>query len=173
MVSSLCLSFQVPSRFEGPGLNEAIARSQAGEFVEALAAARAEPDPIRNAQARLYVLYHGGDLSGALQAGLEGLIIEPRNPWLLENVCEIAISLRLCPMANECIDRLASSLANEETARPAGVDRKKRVDVLRSQVQQLAGIEDRRLISEKRALWTIVTGIGLIIALFLRMARGS
>jgi hypothetical protein len=68
---------------------------EAGELAHALELARALPDPALSAEWRFHVLYHGGDLTGALLAAESGLAGAPEHPRLLENAARCALALGL------------------------------------------------------------------------------
>ena len=87
----LCAGAALQSAF---GLPLAIDRARAGDFQAALAAAEAEPDPVRRAEASLYVRHQAGDLDGALAIGLHGAELAPWDEWLLDRTAFVALSLR-------------------------------------------------------------------------------
>src|SRR5437762_8534190 len=98
-------AIQTPS-----GLSLALDRVRAGDFQGALAAAEAEPDPLRRAEASLYVRHQAGDLDGALAIGLHGAEMAPRNEWLLDRTAFVALSLRRPGPARVSLDALRRAL---------------------------------------------------------------
>ena len=92
------------------GFEAALALVGEGRLPAALSAADAELDPVRRAQARLFVLHHAGDLSGALEAGQAGLEVT-EDPWLLERSTYIALSLRAAARAGELHARFEKAVA--------------------------------------------------------------
>src|SRR5688500_19510997 len=105
------LSASAPS----DGLERAIAAVEVGDLEAALNAARSEADPLRRAQALFHVRHHAGDLGGAYRAGLEGLQASPLDPWLLERLAYVALTLRDPDAADAFVSRL------EQAAREPGL----------------------------------------------------
>jgi hypothetical protein len=95
------------------GFDAALAQLAEGRFAAALQAAAAEPDVLRRAQAQVHVRHHAGDLQGALQAALDGLVEVPADPWLLEQATFVAVSLNQGALAWELAERLLARLELE------------------------------------------------------------
>jgi hypothetical protein len=90
----------------GPDLDAAIALAREGRFPEALIAADAEPDPVKRAQARLYVRHHAGDLDGALREVEDARARDAGSAWLDEREAFVALSLRDLDRARAALERL-------------------------------------------------------------------
>jgi len=102
------------------GLDRAIELMRSGDARAALAAAEAEADDLRRAQARVYVRHHAGDLEGALAAAEAGSGAHPDDPWLAERAAAIALSLRRAGAALAALgrlERIAAALAEPERTR--------------------------------------------------------
>ena len=148
-------------------LSRAVELVQAGELLSAYRAAASEPDPVRHAQAMLYVRHHAGDLTAALKAGLLGLETAPRDLWLLERTAYLALSLRDEGIAREMVSRLSGAVG----AAPLNVAEADRwatiLSSLSSDEQLLAENARRRRMAATRsraiagavlalALWSVV-----------------
>lgn len=105
-----------PSATQDVGLQAAVRLVGEGQFVEALSAARAEPDPLGRVQAELYVLHQGGALEEALRAGLGGLETGPNDVWLLGQSGYIALSLGIGGLAEGIYLRLEEESTPEQFA---------------------------------------------------------
>ena len=91
-------------------LARAIETARRGELRAAYALAEKERDPVRKAQAVLYVRHQAGDLGGALRAGLAGLETAPNDAWLLERTAYLALSLRDPDLSRSLVGRLDRAL---------------------------------------------------------------
>jgi hypothetical protein len=89
-----------------PDLDAAIALAREGQFTEALLAADAEPDPVKRAQARLYVRHHAGDIEGALREVDDARARGAGSEWLDEREAYIALSLRDLERSRSALERL-------------------------------------------------------------------
>lgn len=152
------------------GLEAAIEQVSRGEFGTAYEAALAEPDPLRRAQAELYVRHHAGDLAGALASGERGLAATPDDAWLLERCAYIALTLRHAHKALEYARRL--DLA---TARGADADRTRFAAAAQSalvEAQSLASSDAARRNALSRArVWVASALLGSLLLLFAATRR--
>ncbi|MBL8863403.1 MAG: hypothetical protein JNK02_15535 [Planctomycetes bacterium] len=89
-----------------PDLERAVALAREGRFVEALAAAEAEPDTVRRAQAVFHVRHHAGDLDGALRTAALARTEGATSPWLEEREAYAALSVRDAAHARAALEAL-------------------------------------------------------------------
>lgn len=153
------------------GLDAAVEEAQAGRLVSALRAADSEIDPLRRAQARVFVLSRAGDLPGALQAAREGLTIRADDLWLLERICSLAVALRAAELARNSLARTIEALASSSL--PAA-DRS-RWEALLSEysttVTELTNLAAAQADARRRARWTILMGVGVAVAALTWLSR--
>ncbi len=120
------------------GYDQALELAAQGRLVAALEAADREPDSLRRAQARVYVLYRGRDFLGALAAARAGLQREPTDAWLLERAAACGLALRAPDIAREYAERLlevpaSGPLRDAAAAHVAAAEELERLDGLVAQ----------------------------------------
>jgi hypothetical protein len=103
------------------GFDAALRETAVGRFPAALAAAEAEPDPLRRAQARLWVRHHAGDLDGALAAARAAREASIADAWLIERELYVALSLRRAGEARAASEALERELARAGPAADARI----------------------------------------------------
>jgi hypothetical protein len=92
------------------GLDEAVRLCGEGRYVEALSEAQREADPLRRAQALLWVRHHAGDLDGALAQARAARALAAGDAWIAEREAYVALSLRLPREAAEATGLLEAAL---------------------------------------------------------------
>jgi hypothetical protein len=161
-----------PASSPDDGMRRVVELARGGEFAAALAHAESFPNRTERAQSKLYVLHQAGDLTGAIRAGIEGLQAAPSDPWLLERVAYIALSLRALEIAREHVDRLARVLESKDIA---GDERGRWLALLaeeRAQLEVLNATAIQRVTAARRARWTVAVGmLSLAIAMIALAAR--
>ena len=115
-LAAVLLSLSAPLAAQSPesGLQAAVRLVGEQRFQEALLAGQAESNSLARAQAELYVLHQGGALTEALEAGLRGLRVAPRDAWLLDRTAYIALSLGAGELAERLYIELQSIRTPEE-----------------------------------------------------------
>ena len=109
-VGALLLVAAAGKQAQDGGFDAAVRLVGEAQFSRAFAAAEAETDPLRRAQAKVHVLHHGGNLRGALAAALEGLETAPQDAWLLEQAAFVAVSVHEGPLALDLGRKLVAEL---------------------------------------------------------------
>jgi hypothetical protein len=145
------------------GLQRAIDLLRAGDARAALAAADAEPDDLRRAQARVYVRHQAGDLEGALVAARSGSDAHPEDAWIADRWCWIALTLRRAGPARQALERLehaAAALRDPERTRWTDA-----AHAARSEVDALDVARGRRDAADRAARIVSCTAAGLSILL--------
>lgn len=120
----LMLSISIGAQPARDAFDEAWRLVGEGRFAAALDAARAEPQSLSGARARLFVSHQAGDLRGALEAGRAGLARFPEDAWMLDQTAYVALSLHAGEFGAELAHRLAGAalapgLSPEESQRYA------------------------------------------------------
>ena len=95
---------------------------EAGELGRALELAGTLPEAALAAEWRFHVLYHGGDLTGALLAAEAGLASAPDHPRLLENAARCALTLGLGERAAAHVARWLATPALDGAERARAQD---------------------------------------------------
>ena len=122
-----------------PPATEADVRAafEAGELGRALELAGTLPEAALGAEWRFHVLYHGGDLTGALLAAEAGLAAAPDHPRLLENAARCALALGLGERAAAHVARWLATPALAEAERDRAHDLAAQASALSEREQQL------------------------------------
>jgi hypothetical protein len=170
LLAAWCSDARGQSASRDGGLDRAVALTRESRYVQALAAADATASALDRAQARVYVLHQAGDLSGALAAGQAGLRSSPRDLWLLERVCYIAISLRGTLVAEEHLARLAEAVDAADLQGPERDRWLGTVSIYRSQVTALQDVARGAAAAGTRARATAIAGLVLAILLLCSLA---
>ena len=136
---------------------------QARRWDEALAAARAEPDPLRRARETVEVLYGAGDLPGALAEARQGLGAGPDDLPLLRRACEIAIALRLAEPARQHVERLEASLPRQRLDPEAARWWEDELSTLRSRTDTLTDREASVREAVLRSRWISLGTLGALL----------
>lgn len=163
-VASLALAFLGEPLHLSPPQDVALLREQ-GLYALALDQAVALGDPTERAREVLEVLYHAGDLSGALGVGLAGLKAAPEDRLLLWRSSRLATDLGVAHLALDLTGRLAGEA--ERLALEPGMDAETARWWLDTSAQMvveakhLGGVRERQATAENRALW--VVGLGLVL----------
>ncbi len=147
---------------QATGYDRALELAAEGELVAALEAADREPDGLRRAQARVFVLYRGRDFVGALAAARAGLQRAPDDPWLLERAAACGLSLQAPDVALEFADRLLASAPDWREA--AGAHRAAALDLAQRDARVLQGA--------RRARSTALALLAFGVAVLLLLAHG-
>jgi hypothetical protein len=150
-----------------PSQDVATLREQ-GLYGLALEQAVALGDPTERAREVLEVLYHAGDLAGALGAGLAGLEAAPADRLLLWRSSRLATDLAAAPLALDLTARLAREA--ERLALEPGTG----AEIARwwldtsaemvAEAKRLDGVRKQQASAEGRALWVAVLGLVLLLA---------
>lgn len=130
------------------GLDRAVQHVAELQFIEALHAARAEPDGLRRVQAVLYVYQQAGALDEALAEGLAGLTQFPGDAFLLKQSASAALTLGIGQLGARLVEDLRRV---DASAVPAWMEEE--IATLSAQRQS----EDGLLL---RAQWTTLILIG-------------
>lgn len=149
-------------------VRQALAR---GEYLEALARARALPDARDRRAAEVLVHYHGGDLRGARALASSGLELHPGDRELALDLAEIAATLRDLPEAERGTEALARALA---AAPPAEAERARWAEALAARRAAVRTLAERRAASRGallRARWLVGVAGVLALAALVWLAR--
>ena len=121
MTAALCILVLawLPQAASETPLQGAVRLTAEERFVEALKLARTDDDALFRAQGELFVLQRAGALDEALSAGLRGLEVAPKDPWLLERCANLALSLGSGGLAQGLLDELVQSVGPLEQERLA------------------------------------------------------
>lgn len=136
-------------------------------YAAALEAAEEIAVPADAAFERLEVLYHAGDLGGALRAALAGLEHDPDHRMLLWRGTRLAIDLAATERATELAERLADAVE-----RSAGVDREAWAEVVagfRAEALALARATERRRAALGRARVVVLVAGALAVVALVRL----
>ncbi len=162
------LTFGAIAAWQESGFDAALRLVAQGRYPAALEAAAREEDPLRRAQARVYVRHLAGDLPGALTDAHEGLELAPDDVWLLEQGAFVAVSLHEGEVAEHLATRLVEALARLEDEGGAGTEALIQAEELLAEAQSLRASESARqdaLGRARTASLVILTGSILLAAL--------
>jgi hypothetical protein len=120
-IALLCVAL-APLQADQGGFDRALELVRAGDARAALAAADAETDALRRAQARVYVLEQAGDLEGALAEARAGAAAHADDPWIAGRLCAIGAMLRRMDAVEAAERRLARLAAREPEAAGEAVE---------------------------------------------------
>ncbi|MBL8859525.1 MAG: hypothetical protein JNL28_13535 [Planctomycetes bacterium] len=146
------------------GLQTAVERVAAHDFPGAWAAANAETDAQKRAEARVYVRHHSGDLEGALLEAEAASAAYAGDAWLAERALYIALSLGRVHSAERALPRLESAL--NATGTPNRDSLVAALERARPEVAALVANAQAREALDRRA-HTVVFGIGAAATLLL------
>lgn len=149
-----------------PSFDRAVELARAGRYAEALEEARREERPIEREQALLYVRHQAGDLDGALEIGRAALREDRQDPWLMERLAYVALTVHLPATALAAIERLEQCTARDDLdpadrARYRALAAEYRVEALGQQ-----RVRDSREAARRRAqITSAVFGVVSLVAL--------
>ena len=161
---ALTLLSQSPG-FALPAQDVAALRDQ-GFYSLALEQAESLADPTERAREVLEVLYHAGDLAGALGVGLAGLEDAPGDRLLLWRTARLATDLAAAPLALDLTGRLARAARRLEDE--PGVDPSTVLwwlDTSASMEEEALGLSrlrEQQAGAKGRALWAALLGLALL-----------
>ena len=153
--------------FSAPFQDVAALREQ-GLYGLALEQAQALANPTERAREVLEVLYHAGDLAGALSAGLAGLDSAPEDRLLLWRSSRLATDLAAASLALDLTGRLAREA--ERLASEPGTNAETALwwldtsAVMVEEAQRLGGVREQQATARGRALWVAILGLALLLA---------
>ena len=152
------------------GLQSVVEEVRGGDLTRAWTQAEGLTAPLEQAQARLYVRHHSGDLVGAWQVARAATRDFPDDPWLGERALYIATSLGRAHDAQQSLVHL-----DEVLARSAPREREQYAQALvtaRKEVSQLLASDAARRSAERRAHVVVAMfGLGALLG-FVLLARG-
>jgi len=137
-----------------------------GFYALALEQAEALADPTDRAREVLEVLYHAGDLAGALRVGLAGLEAYPRDRLLLWRSARLATDLAAAPLALDLTGRLAREAELMEA--DSGVDASTALwwldmsSRMEEEAASLNRLRDEQGAAKSRSLWAAVVGLAVL-----------
>ncbi|GEM_PF-1536354 len=165
LVTSLALmAFTRPHASEGGQTPDQLRRQ--ARYTEALEVARSMGDPVERAREVLETRYHAGDLAGALGVGLDGLATAPQDLWLLWRSSRLAIDMAAAPLALDLTRRLAlaaSNLEGDDLAEDTRSFWLGESDALSQEAWELTDLRRRQAVARRRARWSVLGGIGLLL----------
>jgi hypothetical protein len=153
--------------FSAPFQDVAALREK-GLYGLALEQAQALANPTERAREVLEVLYHAGDLAGALSAGLAGLDSAPEDRLLLWRSSRLATDLAAASLALDLTGRLAREA--ERLASEPGTNAETALwwldtsAVMVEEAQRLGGVREQQATARGRALWVAILGLALLLA---------
>ncbi len=168
LVTSVALALLGPAGGRGDSQDVAALRDQ-GLYALALKQAQALDDPTERSREMLEVLYHAGDLAGALGAGLTGLEVAPDDRLLLWRSARLATDLAAASAALDLARRLAREV--ELLASQPGVEASTSqwwLDtsaVMLEEALQLGELREQQAGARGRARWSALLGLVLLGAL--------
>ncbi len=144
-------------------------------FIDALKLAQEDENHIRSAQRMQELHHHAGDLSGALRAGLEGLVLAPDDLHLLWRSARLAGDLAQPVLAQELTSRLRSAitqaddlLSDEHLIWWQGASQE-----LEQETAALLKIENAKAAAVTRARWVAASALVLAALAIARTLAGS
>ncbi|HIF40047.1 MAG TPA: hypothetical protein EYQ74_02965 [Planctomycetes bacterium] len=164
--ASMALALLCQPAFSVPMQDVAALRDQ-GFYALALERAQVLDDPTERAREVLEVLYHAGDLAGALGTGLAGLEADPLDRLLLWRSARLATDLAAAPLALALTARLARE-ADRLALDPGTAAETSRwwLDTsaeMVAEAKHLEGVREQQAASEGRALWVVILGLVLLL----------
>lgn len=140
-------------------------------YDHALAETIAEPDLTVRARARVEILYHGGDLPGALREALTGLLDAPSDRVLLRRALELETALRLPDLAETHAEQLTRAVQEDMLDVEARRWWEREASALSQAAREIREHRDSLRSATARARWAASAILGAVLATIIALSR--